>query len=410
MRMRVLATTAGVLGLAASVVVAAAGPAAAKGPSGASVTYPGGEEVEVGGPSGDGPSGFGGLIDELGLWSVLDPGSGVADLADEPPGGLARDDLGPRYTVTWHMYDARDGFDIRQDLYPEAPGGAVVHTEGGQPADPYSPETTGGWLRSPGDPAATLARLGVDLDAPAAVPAPAGPATASDPGPGLGGPAVALVVAGALAAVVAVAAVRRRRRWAGAAAAGVALALVAVASAGPASAKGGPTQVAVTFPGGIRTVTITPSDHGGSLSALVDDLGIWDTGGAAEPPAGSLGPRFTVTWTMVAGDPADAVVQSLYPEAAGGPLVHTDTGGWRRADPTLEATFADLGFTWALWDRPEPAGPPEAASGGGSGAPVASGGGSGAPVALALLVAAGAAVACGAVARRRGRDAATAVS
>jgi type II secretory pathway pseudopilin PulG len=330
---------------------------------------------------------------------VLDPGAGVAGLADEPPGGLARDDLGPRYTVTWHMYDARDGFDIRQDLYPEAPGGAVVHTEGGQPADPYSPETTGGWLRSPGDPAATLARLGVVLDPPPAA-ASAGSATASDPGPGLGGAAVALVVAGALAAVVAVAAVRRRRRWVGAAAAGVALALVAVASAGPASAKGGPTEVAVTFPGGIRTVTITPSDHGGSLSALVDDLGLWDTGGTAEPPAGSLGPRFTVTWTMAAGDPAGDVVQSLYPEAAGGPLVHTGTGGWRRADPSLEATFADLGFTWALWDRPEPAGAPDAASGGGSGAPAA----------WPLLVAAGAAVACGAVARWRVRDAATAVS
>ena len=397
--MRVVATAAGVLGLAVSVVVAAAGPAAAKGPTGSTVTYPGGQEVEVGGP-GDDHGGLGALIDELGLWSALDPGAGVTDLADGPPGGLAPDDLGPRYTVSWHMYDARDGFDIRQDLYPEAPGGAVVHTEGGQPADPYSPETTGGWLRSPGDPAATLARLGVDLDAPPAPPA--GPATASDPAPGLGGAAVALVVvAGALAAVVAVAAVRRRRRrWAGAAATGVALALLAVASAGPAAAKGGPTEVAVTFPGGIRTVTITPSDHGGSLSALVDDLGVWDTGGTAEPPAGSLGPRFTVTWTMAAGDPAGDVVQSLYPEAAGGPLVHTDTGGWRLADPSLEATFADLGFTWALWDRPAAAGPPDATSGGGSGAPVA----------WPLLVAAGAAVACGAVARWRRRDAATAVS
>ena len=65
------------------------------------------------------------------------------------------------------------------------PGGPVVHSPGGQPAEPYAPVTAGGWLRATGDPAAGLASLGVDLrrapirTAPAPAPVTAGP----DPAP-----------------------------------------------------------------------------------------------------------------------------------------------------------------------------------------------------------------------------------
>jgi hypothetical protein len=179
MRMRGAASGIGALGLVTAVVVGGAGPASAKGPTEATVTYPGGQGVRIE-PTEVEHMGFGALIEDMAMWSMLDAVSGVPDLAEAPPDGLADDQLGPRYTVTWTMYHGSDeGLELYQHLYPEAPGGAVVYSPGGQPAEPYSQVTTGGWLRSPGDPVATLASLGVDLDAP-----PTGaPAPGPDPAP-----------------------------------------------------------------------------------------------------------------------------------------------------------------------------------------------------------------------------------
>jgi len=175
-----------VLGLVAAVVVGGAGPVAAKGPTEATVTWPGGQEAEIEPTEGE-DMGFGPLLEDMAVWSMLDPGSGAPDLASAPPDGLAEDQLGPRYTITWTMYDASEGFELYQHLYPEAPGGPVVYSPGGLLAEPYSPVTTGGWLRSPGDPVATLASLGVDLDAPPA----AAPAPGPDPAPAARTPAAA---------------------------------------------------------------------------------------------------------------------------------------------------------------------------------------------------------------------------
>ena len=228
MRMRAMAAGAWAVGL----VVALAGPAAAKGPTEVTVTYPDGAEVDIDlTASGRTEGNPGTLVEDMGLWSMLDPGAGVPDVTPSPPDGLAEDGLGPRYEVTWTMYDAQEGFELVQYLYPDAPGGALVHSPGGQPAEPYSPETSGGWLRSPGDPAASLAALGVDLDAPASPPAgAAAPAAAGDGGGGAptpaadgaggdgggSGAAVPVVPLAALAAVVAasgvVAAARHRGR------------------------------------------------------------------------------------------------------------------------------------------------------------------------------------------------------
>jgi hypothetical protein len=224
MRMRGAASGIGALGLVAAVVIGGAGPAFAKGPTEATLTYPGGQEAEIE-LTGDGHPGAPGLIDEMGLWSMLDPGSGVTDLAPAPPDGLAEDQLGPRYTVTWTMYDGYDGFELYQHLYPDAPGGAVVYSPAGLPAEPYSPVTTGGWLRSPGDPVATLASLGVDLDAPPTGapapgpdPAPAARATpaartaGADDGNGTGLPIAAVAGLAVVALAGAGAAVGLRRR------------------------------------------------------------------------------------------------------------------------------------------------------------------------------------------------------
>ena len=85
MRMRATAAVVCAVGL----VVALAGPAAAKGPTGMTVTYPGGGEVEVdltqGEPRRRAGVGPGTLMEDMGLWSVL--GSGVPVLAQRPPTG-----------------------------------------------------------------------------------------------------------------------------------------------------------------------------------------------------------------------------------------------------------------------------------------------------------------------------------
>jgi hypothetical protein len=178
MRMRATVMLGLVAAVAVFAVVGGAGPVSAKGPTEATVTWPGGQEATIE-PEEVEYTGFGALLDDMATWSMLDPGSGAPDLTEAPPDGLVEDQLGPRYTVTWTMYDGSDGFELYQHLYPEAPGGAVVYSPGGLPAEPYSPVTTGGWVRSPGDPVATLASLGVDLDAP-----PTGaPAPGPDPAP-----------------------------------------------------------------------------------------------------------------------------------------------------------------------------------------------------------------------------------
>jgi hypothetical protein len=206
--------------VAAGLVLAVALPAAAKGPVGLTVTGPGGTRVELGGDEHDaiGPA-LPRLITELGLWRAL----GSDDVGAPPaftaalPDGLDAEALGPRFRVDWSMYHG--GGDIgdllvTQFVYPDAPGGPVVFTPAGQPADPYIPATVGGWARTTGDVTATLAALGVDLSArtPAARPAPA-----PDGGPDMGWVLVGAVVA---TAVVGGAAVVHRRRSSALAAAG----------------------------------------------------------------------------------------------------------------------------------------------------------------------------------------------
>jgi hypothetical protein len=104
------------------------------------------------------------------------------------------------------------------------------------------------------------------------------------------------------------------------------------------------------------------------------DLGLTDFGFFVEPPIGderrrllemaptsSLGPGFTVTWTI--GGQTE-IVQDLYPYAMGGPLVHTEPGqvfsavddaevrgGWFPADPQLVTGLRSVG----LPDRTPPA-------------------------------------------------------
>jgi hypothetical protein len=212
--------------VAAGLVLALAGPAAAKGPVGATITAPDGTTVALGGDENDAmPPATPDLITRMGLWRAFgsDEVGAPAAFTPAPPDGLSAEALGPRFQVDWSMYHG--GADIgalvvTQFVYPQAPGGPVVFTPAGQLAEPYIDATVGGWARTTGDVAATLTALGVDLTArgPAAAPepdpAPAARPTsspASDPGP-----AVAPLLAGAgvaaAAAVAGVVLVRRHRR------------------------------------------------------------------------------------------------------------------------------------------------------------------------------------------------------
>lgn len=78
------------------------------------------------------------------------------------------------------------------------------------------------------------------------------------------------------------------------------------------------------------------------------------------PPAGALGPPYTVTWTMGTDEWG---VQDVYPFAAGGPVVHDreagfapgTPGGWFRADSSLLTVWAALGLPTEAPAAPESA-------------------------------------------------------
>jgi hypothetical protein len=176
-----------------------------------------------------------------------------------------------------------------------------------------------------------------------------------------------------------------------AAGAAVAAAVVAVAGAGPAAAKG-PEDVVIVGPSGasIELSASHPAEVQ-TVHELAEDLRVWEaTGGGAllsAAPTEHLGPALTVEWTMydaTPGDPADAprLVQTLYPYAAGGALVHTEAGqrlfaseetvdGWRLVPDRVGETLGDLQITAELVVPAGIASPPSGAStapaGGGSG-------------------------------------------
>ncbi len=158
-------------------------------------------------------------------------------------------------------------------------------------------------------------------------------------------------------------------------AAGTAIAVTA-AVATPALAKGA-TQASITGPGLARPVTISAQGEalpgqGDTLSSLAGQTGLFTvlfgpgSGTPDEPSplrtppaAASLGPKYTVTYTVpgVTPEPGQAdgqIRQDLYPRAAGGPVIYTLPGqqgfgqplqatGWLRGTPQLTATLTRLG-------------------------------------------------------------------
>ena len=164
-------------------------------------------------------------------------------------------------------------------------------------------------------------------------------------------------------------------------AAGAAIA-VTVALATPALAKG-TTQASITGPGLAHPVTVSVAagsealpGQGDALSSLADQTGLFtvlfgpsigdvrmpDMPSRLRPPpaAATLGPKYTVTYTVpgitpAPGQASDQIRQYLYPRAAGGPVIYTLPGqqgfgqplqatGWLRGTPQLTATLTRLGI------------------------------------------------------------------
>ena len=155
-------------------------------------------------------------------------------------------------------------------------------------------------------------------------------------------------------------------------AAGMSIA-AAVTLATPALAKG-PSQASITGPGLAHAIVVSGNGEPGmpgKLATLAGQTGLFTmmfgAGGSvpapvrlhAPAPGASLGPRYTVIYTVPGvtprpGEQFGRIREDLYPLAAGGPVIYTPPGqagfegqlqvsGWVRARPQLTRTLARLG-------------------------------------------------------------------
>jgi hypothetical protein len=188
---------AGTVTLALAIVLALAGPARAKGIQSATITGPGLDEpIDVAHGDGDG------LASLTAFWEVMPGQPQPPTLTDQAP----TKQLGPRYRLTWRlMTDTDETTAIRQDLYPYAEGGPLVHTAAGQPI--FDAATVGGWYEAPVALRDRLNALGV-------LPAASDPVDAAPSSDDSPWRAVIVVAAGAaaLVSVGGAVALRRARR------------------------------------------------------------------------------------------------------------------------------------------------------------------------------------------------------
>ena len=148
-------------------------------------------------------------------------------------------------------------------------------------------------------------------------------------------------------------------------------AIVATALSGAAYAKG-PSQAVIEGPGlahPVRLRDTTSRTIGPYLASMVQGSGFWDRlwcrhcPSRLVKPAGVLGPRYTVDYTMtLEGQRSSQIVQYVYPYADPRPVTYmpggqpywtrgqTTTGGWYVARPRLRQLLIDVGL---------PASPPQ---------------------------------------------------
>jgi hypothetical protein len=149
--------------LISTLVLAAAAPAAAKGPADATITGPALDKPitvrwTVGDPDVGSP--FGELVEGAGFFA-----GAFGQTPDPVLAGRPKGDLGPRYTIAYgglgyYPHDTK----IRQDLYPYAAGGPVTYMKPGQVL--YDRTIAGGWYRAPESLKETLISIGLPGSAP----------------------------------------------------------------------------------------------------------------------------------------------------------------------------------------------------------------------------------------------------
>lgn len=165
------------------------------------------------------------------------------------------------------------------------------------------------------------------------------------------------------------------RRLIGVSALAAALSVAMVMLAAPALAKG-PSQAHITGPGLTHAITVSGNGEPGqpgALGTLAMETGLFmvlfGTSATtpaispdllrAPPPNASLGPRYTIIYTVPGitpqpGEQFGRIRQDIYPDAAGGPVIYTQPGqagfgrplqatGWLRAASPLTRTLARLG-------------------------------------------------------------------
>jgi len=151
------------------------------------------------------------------------------------------------------------------------------------------------------------------------------------------------------------------------------ISIAAVTLATPAFAKG-PTQARITGPGLVHPIVLSGAGEPGQpgrLAALAEQTNfftaLFGAGGTVPgptrlrtpPPKASLGPRYTIIYTVPGvtpqpGEQIGRIRQDLYPRAAGGPIIYTLPGqrgfgqpllvtGWLRGSRQLIRTLAELG-------------------------------------------------------------------
>ena len=147
---------------------------------------------------------------------------------------------------------------------------------------------------------------------------------------------------------------------------GVAALAAALLALPTAAVAKGATAARIDGPGGRPPIVVHGEGEPGSgtgLGTLAEQSGLFaamfQMNGQslqATRPAGDLGPRWTITYTIPGGDGGDALVrQDLYPYASGGPVTFTPPGqqvfggqpvqsGWYRAQVTLRDALVSLGL------------------------------------------------------------------
>jgi hypothetical protein len=142
----------------------------------------------------------------------------------------------------------------------------------------------------------------------------------------------------------------------------LALAVLAAAALPSVAAAKEPSQASISGPGLKKTLAMREGVEYTStpIGRLTTDSGFFPSVVDQSPdpmlagrPAGRLGPKYTIVWTVPA-DTTTRVKQDVYPYASGGAVAYTrpgqpifdgvTTGGWFRGGAPLKQTLVRLGL------------------------------------------------------------------